>query len=90
MRLYVSDHIWCCTVKICKKKKNSIRSDNWFDSSQIPFLTALRSIYCLAEQLTSIKWCEKQLGMSNKTTIDWNNYMHEVCSINLLNQAQKK
>lgn len=89
MRLYVSDHIWRCNIKMCKKK-NGIRSDNWFEGSRIPFLTALRFIYCWAEELTSIKWCEKQLEMSDKTTIDWNNYMREVCSINLLNQARKK
>ena len=28
--------------------------------------------------MTSVKWCQKQLGMSIETTVDWNSYMREV------------
>ena len=40
--------------------------------------------------MTSIKLCEKQLGLSDKTVIDWNNYMHEVCVLDMVNKPNKK
>jgi len=33
----------------------------------------------LGWELTSVKWGQKQLGIADKTVIDWNNYLREVC-----------
>lgn len=91
MALYVNDHIWRCNVKNCKKKKKiRVRADNCFSGSRIPFLTALRFIYCWAELLTSLKWCDKQLSMSDHTTVDWNNFLREVCSLQLMKLPPQK
>lgn len=67
--------------KQCKKvvKKRSGCVWNWFNAWRIPFLSTLRFIYWWAEELTPIKWCQKQ--MMKNVTIDWNSYMKEVCSL---------
>ncbi|GBO35922.1 hypothetical protein AVEN_117303-1 [Araneus ventricosus] len=51
---------------------------------------ALRFIYCWCKELTSIKFCEKQLDLSDKTVIDWNNYMRELCVLDMENKPKKK
>jgi hypothetical protein len=60
-------------------KKVSLRVDTWFAKSKIPFVTAVRFIYCWVYEFTSVAWCERELGICNKTVIDWNNYLCEVC-----------
>ncbi|KAF8767664.1 hypothetical protein HNY73_020586 [Argiope bruennichi] len=64
-----------------------LRKDNWFEGSRIPFCSALRFIYCWCEELTSTKFCEKQLDLSDKTVIDWNN---ELCVLDMENKPNKK
>lgn len=43
-------------------------------------MTALRFIYCWSQELTSMEWGEKQLDLTGKEIVDWNNYyLKEVC-----------
>lgn len=55
-----------------------MRVGNWFEGSRIRFVAAVRFIYCWTREFTSISFCKNELGISDKTTIDWNNYMREV------------
>lgn len=90
MKLYISKRIfWKCNLRQCNQQIG-IRKDNWFDGSKISFCTALRFIYCWCEKLTSIKFCKKQLGLSDKTAIDWNNSMRELCVLDMENNSIKK
>lgn len=41
-------------------------------------------LYCWTKQLTSIQFCEDELGISHATTVDWNNFAREVCAWRLL------
>lgn len=77
MTLYFSISIyWKCNTRPCLKKV-AIRNGNWFVGSRLSFVTAVRFFYCWSEELTSIKWCNKQLDMAQATTVDWNAYMRE-------------
>jgi len=40
--------------------------------------------------MTSIKWCEQELNLSQNTIIDWNNYLHEVYAIAIENKPHGK
>jgi len=40
-------------------------------------------MFCWTEEITSVKFCEKHIHLSNNTVNDWNNYSREVCVINL-------
>lgn len=80
MTLYSFDNgpFWKCTTRPCLKKVG-LRVGTWFSNSKIPFVTAVRFIYSWVYELTSISWCERELEMADKTVIDWNNYIREVC-----------
>ena len=46
-------------------------------------------MYCWSEEMTSVKFCEKQLDISIATTVDCNSYMREVCVAVITNQEKK-
>lgn len=79
MVLYFDNRIyWKCNKRSCRKNI-SLRTDSWFEGSKLQFENAVLFIYSWCEELTSIKYCSKHLGMSQPTTVDWNNYLREVC-----------
>jgi len=73
--------------KKCQKKVN-VHNGNWFAKSRISFTIVVRFIYGWSHKMTSAKWCEKQLGLSLNTVIDWNNYLREVCAMAVENKPQ--
>lgn len=70
---------WSCGKKGCRTTVG-IRSGNWFENAKLPFVTIVRFIYSWTLELTSVKWCHTQLDMAKDATIDWNNYMREICA----------
>lgn len=81
--------IWKCNVKACQKKVR-MRVGNWFVDSRLSFVTAVRFFHCWAKELTSIKWCNEELGMAQATTVDWNAYMREAVAEQLSQRPQQK
>uniref|UniRef100_A0A0K0F7P3 DDE_Tnp_IS1595 domain-containing protein n=1 Tax=Strongyloides venezuelensis TaxID=75913 RepID=A0A0K0F7P3_STRVS len=69
---------WRCYVRDCIKDCG-IKNETWFEGSRIPFRTAILFIYCWTRELTSVNFCKEDLHMNHNTTIDWNNYLREVC-----------
>ena len=41
-------------------------------------------IYCWNKELTNIEFCKNELGISKNTVVDWNNYMREDCTADLV------
>ena len=88
MKLYHKTRpVWEC--KPCRQQVG-LRGGTWFTNTRLPFVTIVRFIYSWAKELTSIKLCEEQLGISNKTAIDWNMYFRETCGAALADQEKKK
>src|SRR5215469_17756275 len=75
--------LWVCSKKICRKRV-SVRKDTWLKGTNLPLSTIIKFIYCWSEELTTIKFAQKELKLSNKTTVTFNNYLREVrlCSSN--------
>lgn len=90
MKLYMCtrQNKWKCNTTGCGKEY-SLRNGSWFINTKLPFLKMLRFIYCWAEELTSVKWCDKQIGIVKGTCVDWNNYMREVCVAVITSQEKK-
>lgn len=80
MTLYSFENapFWKCTTRPCLKK-SGLRVGTWLSHSKIPFVTAVRFIYCWVYELTSVKFCERELEINHNTVVDWNNYLREVC-----------
>uniref|UniRef100_A0A0N5BKW6 DDE_Tnp_IS1595 domain-containing protein n=1 Tax=Strongyloides papillosus TaxID=174720 RepID=A0A0N5BKW6_STREA len=67
-----------CNLRTCRKKI-AVKHGTWFSDSRLEFVTAIRFIYCWSEELVSINFCEKQLQISHNTSVDWCNFMMEMC-----------
>ena len=86
MKLSIGSRVdWRCNKSGCRNKIG-IRVGTWFVDTRLPFVTAVRFFYCWAQELTSIKWCNEQMDMADKTTIDWNNYMREAAAASLFSR----
>lgn len=90
MKLYFGERIqWCCNLRSCRAKVN-MRIGNWFQGSRLPFSTSLRFIYYWTQKLTTTGWCHRHLSMANSTTLEWNNYLREVCAYAVELQSTNK
>ncbi|GFQ86141.1 transposase, ISXO2-like domain-containing protein [Trichonephila clavata] len=90
MKLYIGKQIfWKCNVEECNQHLG-VRTGNWFEGSRISIVTAVRFIYCWCKELTSIKFCAEELGIADKTVIDWNNYMQEICALEMDEKERKQ
>lgn len=74
---------WRCSRRGCRETIH-VRRDTWLQGSRLSFRQVILFIYCWSKDLTSIKFCESELGISKSAVIDWNMYMREVCADNLL------
>jgi transposase-like protein len=82
MSLNVNSLKWVCWKRECRERK-SIRIDTFLTGSKLPFRKILLFIYCWSKKLTTIEFCEQELEINHNTTVDWCNYMREVCADNL-------
>ena len=90
MKLYFGSRIfWKCNRKNCKNQIG-LRTGNWLTNSRLSLVTALRFIYPWCWETSSVKWCQRELGIGNNSVIDWNNYMREVCVNSLANLEKTK
>ena len=76
--------IWRCKMKKCKATKG-IRTNTWLNSgnqgSTLPLLSIIKFIYWWSVEVHSINFCNHELGMGNKTTVNYCSYMREICSV---------
>jgi len=70
---------WRCRKATCRIEK-SIRQNTWLEGSKLSLEVICHFIYGWAFELTSIKFSQREFHMANKTVIDWNNYLREVCN----------
>lgn len=74
---------WRCFHRTCRQEI-SVKAGTWFKDCHLPFRTILLFIYCWAFEMTSIKFCKRELGISKNTVVDFNNILREICAYNLL------
>lgn len=85
MNLSVSDsqERWRCSRRECRQDI-TIRKDTWLEGSKLSFRQIVMFIYCWSSEMTNVKFTEKELDICQETTVDWNNYLREVCAFHLL------
>ena len=69
---------WLCHNKKCKKQIEA-KVGTYFAKQNITFVNALRFMYCWSYELSSVKFCKTHIGCSGRTTVDWSNFMRELC-----------
>ena len=85
MILYLSDREdrWRCNDRQCRSQKQ-LKSGTWFQGAHLSYRDAILFIYCWSHEMTSIKFCQRELLLGAHSVIDWNNYLREVCASVLL------
>jgi hypothetical protein len=79
---------WRCTKTRCKEQRQ-LKAGTWLQGTHLTYRSACLFIYSWAHELSSIKFCRRELDIiSTETIFDWNNFLREVCDAKLLqNQA---
>lgn len=79
---------WRCKRRDCREDI-PLRSDTWLQASKLTYRQIVLFIYCWANEMSSVKFCERELEIGVHSVIDWNNYMREVCAATLLNRPNQ-
>lgn len=74
---------WRCSKRECREEKG-VRTGTWLEGSKLPIKKAVLFIYCWAHELSSVKFCERELDVGPHAVVDWSNYLREVCAAHLL------
>ena len=74
---------WRCRIRECRTE-SSVRKDTWLEGSKLAYRDIILFIYCWSKQYTKIRFVQEELGVGKDATIDFNNYLREVCAADLL------
>lgn len=74
---------WRCYQRSCLQDI-PLRTGTWLQGSRLTYRQIILFIYCWSKELTSISFCECELGVAKDAVIDWNNYLREVCANTLI------
>ena len=85
MRLKLRDKgdRWRCRSRACRTEV-PLRKDTWLEGSRLSYRDLILFIYCWSREMTSIKFVEHELEICHEATVDFNNYLREVCASDLI------
>ena len=55
----------------------------YFGRQRIPFKKFVWFLYGWAWEMTSVKWCKRELQLSKPTVVDWSNFLRDACIADL-------
>ena len=73
---------WRCNIRECRSE-TSLRTGTWLEGSRISCRDLVLFIYCWSREMTSVKFVEHGLGLGHSSTVNFNNYLREVCAWNI-------
>lgn len=82
MTLTLSDkkERWRCRKVGCMIEK-IFRSGMWLSGIHLPYTTVCLFLYSWAHDITTLKFCKRELDIkSDDTIVNWNSYISEVCA----------
>ena len=72
-----------CRIRGCRQEKG-MRIGTWLEGSCLDLGKIVLFIYCWCYEMTSIRFCKRELEINHNTIVDFNNYLREVCAGHLL------
>ena len=81
------EKMWRCPRKGCQNRI-SLREGSYFFGSKLSLEVILRIIF-LWVMRTPVKKAAKEMGISNKATIDWYNFNRDVCAQHFIDNPNK-
>ena len=61
-------------------KPNGLRFGNWFKTSRLYYKIVVYFTYFWLTDQTAIEFCSRELRMNPSTTLDWNDYLRDLCA----------
>ena len=61
-----------------------LRKGTWLENSSLPLRKVVLFLYAWYREMTSITYCEHELGISHGSAVDWSNFLREICAMVLL------
>ena len=85
MRLSLADKEdrWRCNRNGCNTQVQ-LKSGTWLQGTHVSYRNVILFAYCWAHEMSSIKFCERELGIGHTTVIEYNNYFREVCASTII------
>ena len=74
---------WRCFSRDCRQDLG-VRVGTWLEGSRMDLRKVVLFIYCWSQEYTSVKFASLEVKFGKMAIIDFNNYMREVCAIELL------
>lgn len=78
-----SQQRWRCRIRGCREERG-LRTSNWLQGSRLSIRKIVLFVYAWSYEMTSIDFCQRELGIEASSVIDWNNYLREVCAYYLI------
>lgn len=75
---------WRCRNAACRLDV-PVRTGTWLQNSKLAYKDVILFIYSWSFEMTSISFCERELGLNKNTVVDWNNYLREICALSIIN-----
>lgn len=86
MTLSLSDRQdrWRCRNVACRTDI-PLRAGTWLANSRLSYRDIILFVYCWSFEMTSVKFCDRELGICQSAFVDWSNYLREVCAFTIIN-----
>ena len=72
-----------CHSRDCRTEV-ALRKDTCLEGSKLTYRDIILFVYCWSKEYTKIKFVDEELDLGKGATIDFNNYLREVCAADLL------
>ena len=83
MQLRDNGDRWRCRSHACRAEF-PLWKGTWLEGSRLAYRDLILFIYCWSREMTSINLVKHELEISHEATVDYNNYLRDVCAANML------
>uniref|UniRef100_A0A5S6Q3F2 DDE_Tnp_IS1595 domain-containing protein n=1 Tax=Trichuris muris TaxID=70415 RepID=A0A5S6Q3F2_TRIMR len=70
---------WRCSRKVCRKEV-TVRKGTWLEDTQLELRKVVMFLFFWSQERTSVKFCQRSLGMSKSASIEWNSSIRQIIS----------
>ena len=71
---------WRCRIRGSREERG-LRTNIWLEGSRLSIRKIVLFMYAWSYEMTSIDFCQRELGIEASAVIDWKNYLREACAI---------
>ena len=66
-----------------------VRKGTWLEGARLKYRQVILFIYYWSQEMTSVSFCETQIEIGQNSSINWNNFLREICAMKLIENSIK-